>query len=317
MIYLGLLINPKTKQPVHAMYDGGYVKIYTWLPEPGSRRPKLQKVGAGYYDDEFEGCPRTHTPNGVTVKGMGLGTVLYSALALGTTYRQDVGLDQACVHSVSGDRSREAERWWAAAVDMDLAEDTEIEALVDFEDEDWSDYLDTYSLEQWGGEDVHEITNWSFTVSGVRGGEKEGQFLRLETIAEHGILALLPDNTRGNATVVTSEAAFLKKGYVEIDDYRDDPYGNIEWPTDEEEAAPLLAMDTKSIPRDFRNYLRGILQDHAGISEEQLVASGYAVPTDPERYGGRQLEMEVNPSDEIPEVRQVRRIWRSLAKLPG
>lgn len=308
MIYLGILINPKTKGPVHAMYDSGKVKIYAYLSGT------LQKVGQGYYDYERLGCPRTHTPGGVNPKGKGFGTMLYCALAVGSMYEEGLDFDDACVHSLPGDRSSSAESWWSAAVDMSLAEDEEVEDIVSFEDEDWSDYIDSYWLSEIQ-EDVHSIDDYSLRVSGERGGDREINVLRVETIAQHGLIGLLPDMSRGNQTVVTDEDAFLRKGYVEVDDYNGDEFGNIEFPTDEEEAAPLLAMDTDGLPRDFLNYLRRVLVDHADVPPEKVAAAGYARPTDPERYGGKQLELIANPAP-TRTARQVRRIWESISDLP-
>jgi len=312
-VYLGLLINPKTKDPVHAFYDdtARRVKIYGWADGDLGLR------GEGYYDDEKEGCPRTHTPAGVSPKGMGFGTVLYCAMAMGAMYRMNEDADSACVHSVHGDRSGSADDWWEAAVNMDLAEDTTIGDYVTFEDEDWDDYLDGSGLAEWGA--VDDIHDWSLRVSGVRGGERDANVLRVENILEHGLIALFVDVSRQHQTVTTNISGFRSDGYIEVEPY-DGEFGNIEWPTDEEEAAPLLAMNKDNLSPEFKNYLREFLMERLEFTEAQVDAAGYA-PTpiiDPSQYQRKELRkrLSANPSD-IPEVLQVKRIWRNLSKLPG
>jgi hypothetical protein len=127
---LGLIINPKTKEPVLATTDGHYVGIRSLRQES-----LLKKLGTGYLSDSNEdatkatGYPRVHTPDGVTVGGMGYGTALYSAICDGAhlRYRDLVEIsargDGDGICSDTKDRSGSADRWWAAARRQGLTEE--------------------------------------------------------------------------------------------------------------------------------------------------------------------------------------------------
>lgn len=91
-------------------------------------------VGEGYFQgkgrSEYTTCeettsyPRVHTPGGVTRKGTGLGTCLYTGLAVAAAHNQTdngdwleikVAVDGAGVGS-NAHRSKEAAKWWDQAV---------------------------------------------------------------------------------------------------------------------------------------------------------------------------------------------------------
>lgn len=129
---LGLIINPKTKEPVLATTDGHYVGIRSLRQDS-----LLKKLGTGYLSDSNEdaavatGYPRVHTPDGVTVGGMGYGTALYSAICDGAhldfekhveiSHHRHASGDGIC--SDTKDRSGAADRWWAAALKIGLTEE--------------------------------------------------------------------------------------------------------------------------------------------------------------------------------------------------
>jgi hypothetical protein len=124
---LGFVVNPKTKQPLIVCTDGEYVSIRSL--DDGTL---FVKEGVGYPSNEHEaaadatGYPRVHTPQGVTSKGGGYGTALYTGLCLGAWQvywdRAKIGMSKTGqgISSAESDRSREASRWWDAAHDRGL-----------------------------------------------------------------------------------------------------------------------------------------------------------------------------------------------------
>jgi len=140
---LGLIINPKTKEPVLATTDGEYVSIRSLRQES-----LLKKLGTGYHSTSQENSadatdyPRVHTPKGVEVRGMGYGTALYSALCDGAHLRYHDHVEISMrkrgdgISSDTNDRSTEADRWWSAALKQGLTEEhreeeTEVDENVD------------------------------------------------------------------------------------------------------------------------------------------------------------------------------------------
>lgn len=123
---LGLVVNPRSKEPLLVVTDGTNVGIRS-LRET----TLLMRHGSGYYDtsghgkskqaENLTGLPRSHTPSGATPRGDGYGTSLYTALSLGA-YQVDndhaeIEMDMKGdgVSSESEGRSREADAWWNAA----------------------------------------------------------------------------------------------------------------------------------------------------------------------------------------------------------
>lgn len=138
---LGVLVNPRTGEPCEVFADDkGNVVIVSF---DGTT------LGKGYFDsgnssyavsEEITGYPRVHTPDGVTEKGAGWGTCLYTGLCLASYLatgrvidmqeaRANSGQDGG-ISSMSEDadgessRSPYADAWWRAAVqDYGLAEE--------------------------------------------------------------------------------------------------------------------------------------------------------------------------------------------------
>ena len=138
---LGIVANPKTHEPALAVTDGEFVGLRSLRA-----RELFKSFGRGYYESsqsepsELTGLPRSHTPDGVTVKGEGWGTCLYTALALGA-YQVDnkrAAIEMygkgAGICSWTEDRSSEADRWWGAASRRGL---TESETHTDTEKEEY------------------------------------------------------------------------------------------------------------------------------------------------------------------------------------
>jgi len=81
----GFVINPRNGQPVLIEWDGERVDIYRWKPDKGD---DVSREGRGYFERgsdegaELSNYPRVHTPSGVSTKGQGFGTTLYTGLCL-------------------------------------------------------------------------------------------------------------------------------------------------------------------------------------------------------------------------------------------
>lgn len=146
---VGIVVNPKLKQPVLVLWEGDEIEIWS-LARGGGR------VGMGSYesgDPSYEqpanitGMPRVHTPSGVKPKGKGYGTSLYTALCLGAHQHHENELDIEVewdgdgVSSDADTRSPAASAWWNQAVRLRLAE--EIEDEYTEEDVD----IDPYDLD--------------------------------------------------------------------------------------------------------------------------------------------------------------------------
>ncbi len=120
----GLLVNPKNAELFYCAKDGDKTFVICALSD--------DVVGEGFFNDttsakmygessQISGYPRVHTPAGVSTKGSGLGTVLYTALCLAaheqfqkrmTIPGIDVSADGI---SSDGHRKQEASSWWKAA----------------------------------------------------------------------------------------------------------------------------------------------------------------------------------------------------------
>jgi hypothetical protein len=134
LVFMGLVINPKTKRPVLATTDGDYVGIRSI-----EQANVLEQLGRGYHSSSYEaaekatGYPRVHTPEGVGKKGQGYGTTLYTALCLGAELAWEEKIEISMtgsgrgISSDSEDRSAAASRWWEAAHDRGLTDQEVVE----------------------------------------------------------------------------------------------------------------------------------------------------------------------------------------------
>lgn len=135
IVYIATLINPVDHKPYAVTWNAEDQKVY--IIHPPAFAPHVGEiVGEGYFeDDEHDmyggsvadtGCPRSHTPGGVTKRGAGLGLMLYSGLALTMAYTAGIsaskrkGLNlphrhpKACISSGPKGRSTKATKWWEA-----------------------------------------------------------------------------------------------------------------------------------------------------------------------------------------------------------
>ena len=133
--FLGIVVNPKSAKPVFVQREDATqatIQIFT-----ADGYGDYRYMGTGYLDsgdDESRyavGChatniPRCHTPDGVQETGTGYGTTLYTGLVLLAKAKRTVqGMfcgSEASIHSIPGNRSNFAERWWRSAKKNGLAE---------------------------------------------------------------------------------------------------------------------------------------------------------------------------------------------------
>lgn len=192
---LGLIINPKTKEPVLATTDGEYVSIRSLQQDI-----LLKKLGTGYHSTSREpasqatGFPRVHTPDGVKVAGMGYGTALYSALCDGAHLEYehpDVRISMSergdGICSDTDDRSSDADRWWAAAHRQGLTQQQTEEESEREEDVDLD--LDADDLNRCASVDGEVVYVNKVNVDIEKTTEKIFDLYSYESLTEHHLVA--------------------------------------------------------------------------------------------------------------------------------
>lgn len=106
-------------------------RIIAVVQEPGSGLVDIlfggETVGTGYFGGAMGACQRTHTAHGVTERGTGLGTALYTALAA-VAYQR---FSAPCIASAPDDRgfggrSPLADKWWGRAEALGIAHPTSL-----------------------------------------------------------------------------------------------------------------------------------------------------------------------------------------------
>jgi hypothetical protein len=117
----GLLVNPRDGSLYYAEKQKTRTVVVYSLAD--------DEEGKGYFNHEekyaqpsrITGLPRVHTPGGVSEKGKGTGTVLYTGLCLAASLNHrdklslsDLDVDGDGISSGAG-RSDDAERWWTRA----------------------------------------------------------------------------------------------------------------------------------------------------------------------------------------------------------
>lgn len=241
---IGVVCNPRTHEPLLVVTDGTYVSLRSLKQVDLGRR-----LGRGYYEDRsnnpsnITGLPRSHTPDGVAIKGKGYGTALYSALALGAHLalehwvKIDMYEEGDGICSWTDDRSSEADTWWSQAVKKGLAEqkveeDTEREEGVDlhvkpsdldeFVDEGEVVYVNTVNV------DIEKTTSSSVEVL-----EYESVFDRVHIVAA-AMSIDVPDNEKS----VSGAIDFVWRAVQEDHD-------NCE----AVDPAALLALDVRGLAR--------------------------------------------------------------------
>lgn len=240
---IGLVANPKTHEPALVVTDGTFVSLRGLkAAEP------LQRLGRGYYEEhsnepsQVTGLPRSHTPDGVLIKGKGWGTALYTALTLGAhqcsedlveieMYKPGDGI---C--SWTDNRSVEADKWWDAAVKLGLADQKTEEETE--KDEDVSLDLSPSDLDRFVDEGEVVYVN-SVSVDIEKTTEKTVELYTYQEAADKRHLSYVAMNVEIPKGL--SAAASLETLWRAIRDDSDlvteaDPYG-------------LLALDVRGLDR--------------------------------------------------------------------
>lgn len=194
VVFLGVVVQPKTKQPVFVQRRAFTARTVDILSiEAGG----YVHSGDGYLEDkegdydylrptEVTGLPRSHTPSGVKKQGGGFGTCLYTGLVLLADARARNLLNVpgtaghgAGICSEEHTRSDAATRWWRAALERGLThqEEGELEGpsettTEELEGEDLTDYMSSRQRNSLYGsidESVSEHSGWTATNISITG----------------------------------------------------------------------------------------------------------------------------------------------------
>lgn len=274
---LGVVINPKLKQPLLVVTDGEYISIRSLMADTFLRR-----IGRGYTSESKEaasaatGYPRVHTPDGVKPEGMGYGTSLYSALCLGAhlDFHKLVDIRMSKhgngICSDTRDRTEDADRWWSAAVSKGLAEeDTEEETLRE-ENIDVTREVDAEGLQRIIGDDREVVYVNDVNVDFEKTETLTFEYMTHSSLTDHHLvcgeviyqMAHSPRRMRALSRSQTGggdeDLSLLWHAML------DDP--EIIYDTFEE---PLLALDVRGLHEDSVNFL-SLLYLAAGLSDSAV-----------------------------------------------
>ena len=327
---LGLVVNPRTREPLLVTTDGENVGIRS-LKEGGVG----VRHGSGYYDtsghgkskeaENLTGFPRSHTPSGVTPLGQGYGTSLYTALCLGA-YLVDnshanikMDVDGEGITSESEGRSHQADRWWDAAYRRGLTdreeEETEEEDRLDIS-VDADDLANCVDLEEGQtltyvhGLDAEVTTTTTFAVDIYRyfvkgsGGRAWTSDLVLAEFYMNDLAEdLIPsDIPRG------SELRWLRDLAEDDSDF---------WGDTNPEA--LLALDVRGLDREAMHLL-SLCYAHADLKDSDISAlwQRWKQNLDPSHEGQQYLFAPNSRGGALSSVAEARSevAWDNLASLP-
>lgn len=308
---LGLVANPKTHEPALVVTDGTYVSL-RGLKEA----IPLQRLGRGYYEEhsnepqQLTDLPRSHTPDGVLIKGKGWGTALYTALTLGA-HQCDQELveiemwrpgDGIC--SWTDNRSAEADKWWDAAVRLGLAErnveeETETDESVDLE-------LDPSDLDRFVSEGSVSYVN-SVNVDIEKTIEKTVELFRYSEASDRRHLAYVAMNVEvPKGLSVPACLEFLWRAVRDDSDLvtEADPVG-------------LLALDVRALCRPAIHLL-SLCYGEAGLDNAACdeMYLRYERGLDPGKASGQERLFPNQGSLSDVEAAREASGWADLASLP-
>lgn len=313
---IGIVANPKTNEPALVVTDGEFVSLRGLK----ASNP-LQRLGRGYYEERtndparITGFPRSHTPDGVLVKGKGWGTSLYTALALGAHQTEEDLVEIAMykpsngtgngISSWTNDRSAEADKWWAVALEMGLAdketeEETEREEDVDLnvDPDDLDKFVDEGSVVYVNSVNVDIEKTTEVVVESYAYSEASDR--------RHLVCAAMNIEIPKGLDV-PSALGFLWRQVQEDSDWvsEADPYG-------------LLALDVRGLHRDAFNLL-SLCFGEAGLDDaarDGLVVR-FEQGLDPQATG-RQGQLFAKNGLDLSDVLLAREAggWEDLAELP-
>lgn len=309
---LGIVANPKTHEPALVVTDGNYVSLRGLKAED-----LLRRLGRGYYEEHsneparITGFPRGHTPDGVAIKGKGWGTALYTALTLGAHQAEEDLVEIDMYKSADGisswtdDRSAEADRWWAAAVKMRLAESETEEETERDEDVDLN--LDPSDLDRFvdEGEVVH-VNSVSVDIEKTK--EVTAELYRYSTASsERHLVSAVMNIEIPKGLDAPQSLAFLWRAIQEDSDWvtEADPYS-------------LLGLDVRGLDQQAIHLL-SLCFEEAGLDEaarDELIIR-YDRGLDPAMASGQQRLFTANQAG-MSDVILAREAggWQELAGLP-
>lgn len=201
-----LVVNPRGG----LLYDcyvarNGHVSIHNLIDN--------EKVGSGYFNDDITnkygisssvtGLPRVHTPSGVSEHGIGLGTVLYTALCTAAHQRHEgvlefsADVDGDGISSKPGTRSDEADDWWTAAKKRyGLAWEISGEVEESFEKtitRGYKDEVEKIASTHFKGSDV-TVNSYEIQMEGIRLEEAEADAYPFDSATEAHLVVAVCDN---------------------------------------------------------------------------------------------------------------------------
>ncbi len=309
---IGLVANPKTHEPALVVTDGTFVSLR------GLRASDpLQRLGRGYYEEhsnepsQITGLPRSHTPDGVLIKGKGWGTALYTGLTLGAHQHSEDLIEIEMWKSGDGicswtdNRSAEADKWWDAAVKLGLA-DQQVEEETE-KDEDVDLNLSPSDLDRFVDEGEVVYVN-SVSVDIEKTIEKTVELYTYKEAADKRHLAYVAMNVEIPKRISTAASLeFLWHAVQEDSDLvtEADPYG-------------LLALDVRGLDPSAVHLLSlcfgeaGL--DNAACDEMYL---RYERGLDPAMASGQGRLFNANAAgmSDVEAARDAVR-WDDLAELP-
>ena len=277
----------------------------------------LLRLGRGYYEEhrnepaEITKLPRSHTPDGVLIKGKGWGTALYTALTLGAhQVHQDVVEIEMWksgegICSWTDNRSTEADRWWDAAVKIGLA-DRSIEEETE-KDENVELDLEPSQLDRFVDEGEVVYVN-TVSVDIEKTIEKTVELYTYKEAADRRHLAIVAMNVQIPKGIgAASSLDFLWHAIQEDSDLvtEADPYG-------------LLALDVRGLSPSAVHLL-SLCFGEAGLdnaaSDEMYLR--YERGLDPAMASGQGRLFTANAAglDAVEVARETVR-WNDLAELP-
>ncbi len=309
---IGLVANPKTHEPALVVTDGEYVSLRGLKASD-----LLQRLGRGYYEEssnepsQFTGLPRSHTPDGVLIKGKGWGTALYTALTLGAHQCSEdlVEIDMYKpgdgICSWTDNRSAEADKWWDAAVKIGLAdqhveEETEQDEGVDLD-------VDPSDLDRFVSEGAVVYVN-RVNVDIEKTIEKTVELYTYKEAANRRHLALVAMNVEiPKGISAQASLGFLWHAVRDDSDL-----------VTEADAIGLLALDVRGIDQEAAHLL-SLCFGEAGLSDAQCdeMYLRYERGLDPSRASGQGRLFMANQSG-LSDVEAAREAtgWADLASLP-
>lgn len=315
---LGIVVNPKTKEPLLACTDGEYVSIRSLKEER-----LLDRMGLGYHSTGFEraaevtGYPRVHTPDGVKERGGGYGTALYTALVLGSyqAYDDTVEISMTIkaqgISSAEDDRSTAADRWWDAAVQRGLADreeeqgDPETEEHVDLTRRvSASDLESAAGLEE--GEEITYVNDVDVDVSKPGESEIFDYYTWSSASKIHDLVVLA-------SAVTIPELSFDEQLEFIWRSYLDDTALVQYIDTD-----ALLALDVRGLDRNVVSWLElAYLDGGMSIGEADDMVYRYEHKLDPGEVSPQQRLFK-NAAHGVGAVQAARQrvAWSGLSDLP-